>query len=224
MWFDVNLIAPCIICFMVGALISLLDVHRFITEQGNGTAPIPYTMAWETNLFFICIGLLSVTFFALSLVEPKGWIDTTLAVNTDNFIYRALLIGATTNILIRTKLLEIGGNKIGFEYIYDIFRNWSVNAYKATASRKKMSIAHELAPKTVGIGSFEYDLKAMVKDTINHRGKDIAYKLAAELESVAALKASSETVRYNEILIRIAIDFSNIRSIEKCVKTNSKLP
>jgi|HubBroStandDraft_1064217.scaffolds.fasta_scaffold28170_4 hypothetical protein len=218
-----TIIVACVLCFAISAVISFVDVHRFVTEQGNGTAPISYLRAWETSVFFLCIGGVSVALFTYSLGEPKGWVDTTLALGTENILARALLIGVGTNVLIRTKLIELGGNKIGFEYIYDIFRNWSVNAYKATASVMKMSIAQELSDKTIGITSFEDDLIAMIADTINFRDEKIKERFQTELNNIQALKSGYTNVRYNEILIRMAIDYTNIRAVRKWIKGNSQL-
>lgn len=223
MSFDISLIGPALLCFAVGALFALIDVHRLITEQGRGTAPIPYVIIWETNLFFACVGGTSVALFCFSLAYPHSWIEQALGWGADNYFARALAIGASTTLLIHSKLLEFEGNKIGPEYIYELFRNWAVNAYKATASTRKISIAQNLAPRSVAMKSFEENLIAVVNNAIDHRGVEIQKRFKDELENTAKLKQSVDAERYNEILIRLAIDFTNIRTLRKWIRSNSQL-
>ena len=206
-------VVPCLGCFAIGALFAFVDFHRSVTEQSNGTAPMSYLATWETNLFFTIIGLTSLGLFLISIGDPGGWFDKALALGTTNLYFRAGLIGIATNVLLRSKLIEVQGNKIGFEYLYDLFRGWSVNCYKAKASVRKLRIAREIANNNSNPLTFDDDLVAVVRDANNHRTQGVSRKLEEVLKKAEMLKLE-DPVRYREILVRTAIDYTSIRAIK----------
>ena len=176
-----------------------------------------YLGTWETNLFFVVIGLVSLGLFLLSISDPGGWFDKALALGTTNMYFRAGLVGIATNVLLRSKLIEVQGNKIGFEYLYDLFRSWSVNCYKAKASVRKLRIAREIANNSSNPATFDEDLVAVVRDANNHRTQGVSRKLEDILRKAEPVKAQDPT-RYREILVRTAIDYTSIRAIKNWAK------
>lgn len=153
-------------------------------------------------------------------LDPDGWINKALAFDDKNMYFRAVLVGMGTIILLRSKLLDIDGTKVGPEYVYELFRNWAVNGYKVTASVQKMRISRALGVASTNVPSFEDDIIKMVRDSTDHLPSSVRRQLDSEIASAMALKQSDQ-IRYHDILVRIAIDFTSIRAIRKWAKSRS---
>jgi hypothetical protein len=217
----VYLIGCGILAGVVAGLLALFDFHRTIIENGNGTAPIPYYGSVEAWGFFVAVGSAAIALFAFAQAYPQGWVNKAVGLELSEPLLKGLCIGAAAMVLLRTRVFEVDGHKVGVDYVYELVRTWSIDRYKAQASRLRQDLAKRYDEQLAKMASFDADVTSMLTNAVNHRKDEVRKKLERELKDL--MPQSSDPVRYAEYLILLSIDYIGLQSTRRWLEGETKL-
>ena len=222
-WISHNdILIGSVLAFIFAFLIVAIDCNINLKSIFKKlTIPLAYVFA----AWIVCAlcGLLAVATFLYCAIDPDNPVSKAISLGTSNNYLRALTVGTSVLVLIRSKVMSVANSDVGLEYVYNLGRDWIRRSFihKRTEAKDAFLNGNNI-DRMMTIHNFDTHLPERVTTLIVGDPEDIRTAVATQIEKIkttrpnkpfTATDADWRDYYYN--LAGVAVDYCGVKPIAR---------
>lgn len=208
------------VAFAVAMVFSALDVRQTIVKADY---QVNIFSSWSMWFLLLLTGGIGGIVFLLTCLYPSSWVKRVVGQDIDIQLLRALVVGMTVTVIIRSRLTNLGDSGAGVDLAYSTIKNWAIKQLLLKTHReiRKHAVRYgetiAAAPKfnATQFESHWASSSSEMIDSTYHANIPRRDKLKGELKKIAAGSAIPTDLSPQSTLVSWSMRYCGIGAVQK---------
>ena len=185
-------VAGCLIAFVAAITVVYIDGYQALRTR-LFEVPALFWRSMGFGAFAAACGLIAVGAYMYSLQSTPNstWLAAILGTDIENRYLRALYTGLAVLAIIRSKLLQVRGADVGFEYAYGEIRIKCLGAVLTRWTAYRDTLIRENLDRILARPNADTEIKARIEAAVAFADAEYRASVASQLEATFKSRPST---------------------------------